>query len=351
MADRYTPVGPITVFPITEQGFSLAKRLIKRYGDIIIHKPSGLRDGRLKAGVKAAFKGSRALLFISASGIAVRAVAPLLKGKQTDPAVVLMDEKGRFVVSLLSGHMGGANRLTEELAAFFNATPVITTATDISGLPSIEEVAERFSLAIENPKAIKKINSEILRGGKPFIIDKDLKRRKLIKGAYGRRFNFRASSPKSPDSPALIFISSRFGLPLRLKDKALILRPKEFVVGIGCRRGVSAKGIGESVRKAMEGAGLSFLSIKNLATIDIKRDEKGLVSFAKTSGLPIDFFNARELNRIKPPSGPSRFVRENTGAYGVCENAALLSSGEKRLWRRKIKSGRITIALAKAGSI
>ncbi|MBI5493110.1 MAG: cobalamin biosynthesis protein [Deltaproteobacteria bacterium] len=347
MAERFTPVAPLTVFPITDRGLALARRLEKKYRDVVIHRPAALKDGRLKHEVKAAFKGSRALLFISASGIAVRAIAPLLKGKHLDPAIVLMDEKGRFAVSLLSGHMGGANRLTKELASFFNATPVITTATDISNLPSIEDVCEKFALKIENPEAIKRINSEILKGNKAVIVDRYLGRRWRIKAAYGRHYILRASFPKDTRK-AVAIISDKLLRPAD-RRRALVLRPREFVVGIGCKKGVGEKEIEAGIRKMMEGAGVSLLSIRNLATIDIKRHEKGLLDYAKKAGLPIDFYSAGELNKIKPPSGVSRFVKENTGAAGVCENAALLSSGGKRLWRRKKRLGKITIALARAG--
>lgn len=345
--ERFTPSAPLTVFPVTERGLALAGRLERKYRDIVIHRPSALKDGRLKNEVKAAFKKSRALLFISASGIAVRAIAPLLKGKHLDPAIVLMDEKARFVVSLLSGHMGGANRLTKELASFFKATPVITTATDISDLPSIEDICEKFALNIENPEAIKRINSAILEGEKVVIVDIDPRRRKRIKAAYRRHFVLRAAYPKDTRK-AVAIISDKLLRPAERRS-ALVLRPREFVVGIGCKKGVNKKEIEAAVRKTMDGAGVSLLSIRNLATIDIKRHEKGLLDYAGEARLPIDFYSAGELNRIKPPSGASRFVKENTGAAGVCESAALLSSNGKRLWRRKKRLGKITIALARAG--
>ncbi len=339
----------IAVFPVTERGLELAERLSGRPG-VVVHAPMKLRRGGLKRLVKEAFEERAALLFISASGIAVRSVAPYIKGKGTDPAVIVMDEGARFVVSLLSGHLGGANRLAREIAAFFKATPVITTATDVAGLPCVEDIAERFSFVVEDARRIKRVNAAVLRGEKVLVVDPDARRRKRAKALFGDAFSFGARVPSRRGGySAFVIISSLKSVdaPEEILKKALVLRPREFAIGVGCRRGVSAREISIAVKKAMEEAGISLFSIRNIATIDIKKDETGLTGFAAKAGLGMEYFSATELNRVRPPSGRSRTVEEKTGAAGVSEPAALLSSGAKRLWLKKRVYGRVTVAAAR----
>ncbi|MBI5902257.1 MAG: cobalt-precorrin 5A hydrolase [Deltaproteobacteria bacterium] len=343
--------GKITVFPVTPRGYLLAQRLSGELEPMEIHHPSRLK-GSLTRKAGAAFKDSSAILFVSATGIAVRAVAPHLKGKHLDPAVVVADEAGRFVVSLVSGHLGGANRLAERIAAIIGAIPVITTATDAMGLPCAEDIARSFSCAIEDVGKIKRVNSAIVNGGRVFIVDRRPCRLKAIKKAYGasKAFTFKRTPPEDVGlDRAVVFITAEtVEVPEGIRDKTLILRPREFVVGIGCRRGVTAREISAAFNEILGRAGVSPLSVRSLASIEMKKNEKGLLSFARRMGLDIEFFTPEELNSVRPPSGGSKFVREKTGAAGVCEPAALFSAGARSLWVKKIKAGRVTAAMARA---
>ncbi len=339
----------ITVFPVREEGLRIAERFSEGIGNIVIHKPAKLRRGGLRKEVSIAFKGSSALVFVSAVGIAVRSIARFLKGKDRDPAVIVMDEKGRFVVSLLSGHLGGANKLAEKISRAIGATPVITTASDIAGLLCVEEIAGRFALAIEDVRKIKKINSSILDNTGVCIIDEDRKRLKAIEDAYGayRIFSFRSSFPEEKKRfRAFIFISPFIGrVPERFKRNSLILRPREFIAGVGCGRGVGVKELARALNGTLKKARVSPLSIKKLATIDIKKNEHGLIRLADKMNVEIDFFNAGDLS--KKTGKPSKMVLKYTGAGGVAEPAALLSSGAKRIWSKKKILGKVTIALAR----
>jgi len=342
----------ITIFPITERGARLGARLSGLKGKVRLYAPRDLRSGRLKSLVQNAFSDSTALVFIGAAGIAVRSIAPFIKGKEKDPAVVVMDEKARFVLSLLSGHLGGANRLASEIASLIGATPVVTTATDINNLPCIEDLALRFNLAIENPRAIKHLNSAILSGGPVLIIDSRMDRLRAMREFMNKRvkgiFLFKSSLPASIKAEAAAIISPRLNvtLPPGPRTRALILRPREFVVGLGCRRDTPESAIKKAVDSALKSRGISPLAVGSLATIDIKASEKGLTGFAKSRGLEIDFYSADELNKMATKK--SAFVMRTTGARGVSEPAALLSSGAKRLWMKKQKSLRVTVAVAKA---
>lgn len=342
----------MAVFPITERGFSLAKRLLETRPSAVVYTPASLRRGGLGRFVKAAFDEHSSILFIGACGIAVRSIAPYIKSKDKDPAVVVMDEGAGFVISLLSGHLGGANRLAGELAAIFGATAVVTTATDVARLSCAEDIAERFSLRVEDPRKIKRVNSAILKCGKVLVVDADAKRRREARDIFTGPFHYAARLPKAVDAYAAFVIVSPFVVdtPPAVKRKALVLRPVEFTLGVGCRRGVTEKEVASAVRKALAEAGVSLLSVGTVATIDIKRDEAGLTGFAASAGLQMEFYTASELNSKRPPSGRSRIVEQKTGAGGVSEPAALLSSGAKRLWLKKRIYNRVTVALARAAS-
>lgn len=342
----------ITVFAVTGNGLALAGRLSSIYPDLVVIGPDEIQDGGLKQAVKDTFSSSKALLFIGATGIAVRMVAPHLKGKHLDPAVVVMDDGGRFVISLLSGHLGGANELARELAVIYGAEPVITTATDSAGLACAEDISKAFSLVIQDPKKIKRVNSAILKGAVVLVIDADRARLKAIRERFkgAGPFRFRSSYPASGEFGAVISITpfEASGVPASIKERALIMRPKEFVLGIGCGKGVSAKEVRLAVDAALEKTGISLLSIRSVATIDIKCNEPGLLRFASKMGLDINCFCGPELDRIRPPSGRSKIVYERTGTGSVCESAALISAGVKRIWLRKQKTGRVAVALARA---
>ncbi len=341
----------LVIFPVTETGYKLAKKIGPGFPGALIHRPAELKRGGLGRLTASAFEDGDALVFIGASGIAVRAIAPCLKGKEFDPGVVVLDETAKFVVSLVSGHLGGANGLARKIAESLGATPVITTATDASGLPCIEDLVESFDFAIEDVRKIKVINSAILRRTPVSIVDADPVRLKRMRGlkAFNSSlaFNFFLSVPKSPGPMVFISPAADYKAPVGLKRRTLVLRPKEFVVGVGCRRGASAAEIDRLVKRVFKETGISTKSIRNLATIDIKMDERGLLEFAKRYALGIEYFKAARLGRIKAPSGSSAFVKGATGTGAVSEPAALLSSGAKRLWAKKKKSKMATVAVAR----
>lgn len=349
-------VGRLAVFPVTERGYGLAKKLGVKFKDARIYRPSELRKGGLASKTGAAFKSCGGLVFIGASGIAVRAVAPWLKRKDLDPGVVVVDERATFVVSLVSGHLGGANRLAREIAAILKATPVITTATDVSGLPCIEDLVERFDLAVEDVNLIKAVNSAILKGVCIRIIDADPGRLKAMRGVPGFssrsafRFLRRFPDMGPPTGPGPFVLVSSAGvpdIPGAFKRRTLVLRPAEFVVGMGCRRGAASSDIERLVKRVFKDAGISVKAIRNLATVDVKSDEPGLIGFAQKYGLGVEFYKAGALSRVKPPSGSSSVVMGALGTGAVSEPAALLSSGARRLWVKKKKSKNVTVAVAR----
>ncbi len=346
----------VTVLPVTARGIELAGSIGALFTEPEIVAPARVKSGGLRSIVKEVWPVSDAIVFICASGIAVRMIAPLLKSKATDPAVLVIDETGNFVISLVSGHLGGANELTKRVATAIGALPVITTATDNRSLPCVEEIAKEFSLAIENLKAILAVNSAILEGGPVLVVDVDRERLKAIAGfvaGFGEEassvFSFADSMPpeKAPLATVIITPDAAVDIKRSLKPSTMLLRPRRYVAGIGCRRGVSADEIKRAVEAAFKGAGLSLYTLKRVATIDIKRDEAGLLEFADSAGVAIDFFSAVELNSVTAASGSSPVVLKVTGAKAVAEPAALISAKAQSLCLKKIKTKRVTVALAK----
>lgn len=254
------------------------------------------------------FDKADALLFIGACGIAVRSIAPLCRSKTTDPAVLVMDEAGRFVIPLLSGHIGGANALAADIAARIGATPVITTATDVRGIPAIDTWAVHNDCAIENPQAIQPVSSALLDDR-----------------AVGVMITERELTPPYPVT--------------------LTLRPRTLVIGIGCKRGTSAAHIEECVTRFLKDNGLSMLSVRALASIDLKGDEPGLLAFCERFRFPLLTYSAGELMALPGVFSVSEFVRKTTGVDCVCERAAVKASG-KGLLVGKMRFDGVTLALS-----
>lgn len=286
-------------------GEAFAPERFSRDGVNVIDSPLSEWAGKM-------FRDVRALIFVGACGIAVRAVAPHVKDKMRDPAVVAVDEGGRFVVPLLSGHVGGANDLARKIAGFLNATPVITTATDINNLPAIDEWAVKNNCAIENPGAVKNISAEILEG----------------------------------HSVGVAVTHENIPVPFPV---TLFLRPKILVLGAGCNRGINPADFESSAMDFLNGAGVSVMSLKAIATIDIKRDEPAMRIFAESHNIPLVTFTADELNTVAGNFTASERVRHFTGTDNVCERACVLCAGEGGvLLRNKTVYNGITFALARS---
>ena len=254
------------------------------------------------------FDKADALLFIGACGIAVRAIAPLCRSKTTDPAVLVMDEAGRFVIPLLSGHIGGANALAIDIAARVGAVPVVTTATDVRGIPAIDTWAVRNDCAIENPHAIQPVSSALLDNRQVGVM---ITERELL-----------------PPYPV-----------------TLVLRPRRLVIGIGCKRGMDAAHIEDCVTQFLRDNALSMLSVRALASIDLKADEPGLLAFCEKFRFPLLTYPAAELMALPGVFSCSDFVQKTTGVDCVCERAAVKASG-KGLLIGKTRFDGVTLALS-----
>ncbi|AMV73394.1 cobalt-precorrin-5A hydrolase [Desulfuromonas sp. DDH964] len=347
----------IAIVAITARGAELARRIGREAGAEQVWLPERLRgdDGcnyfsePVTALLPRLFAVVDGLVCIMATGIVVRTLATHLRGKEVDPAVVVLDEAGQFAISLLSGHLGGANDLARELAELTGGTAVITTATDVNGLPAWDDVARRLGYGIEPLGHVKTLNSLLLEGRPIHLVD----RLGLVAGAFEAvpavRLCATFTEALQPGAAGAVLVSNRHLPQLASEPNLLALRPRNLVVGIGCNRGTDADEIEAAVRQALQRAYLAFASIGQLASIDAKADEPGLLEFARRHRLPLQFHPAAALNGIVVPSPPSAHALAAVGASGVCEPAALLSAQGGSLLVRKQKLGNVTVAVAEIG--
>ncbi len=287
-----------------------------------------------------------ALVFIMATGIVVRQIAPLLKHKTQDPAVVVLDERGRFVISLVSGHLGGANRLAEAVARITGGQAVITTASDVQNRPAIDLIAQELGLEIENPEMLSPVARRLLEYEKVWIVDPEARLGPYLKDEENVVWSGEeAVASGRHEAGAGIWVSDRLapeGLP------CLLLRPRNLVVGIGCNRGTPADEVLALVHAAFCRERLSLVSIRNLASVDIKSDESGILEAGRLLGRPVHFYSRQDIAEVAVPT-PSPTVRAHIGVESVCEATALLSARSSELIIAKQKTANVTLAVARVG--
>jgi cobalt-precorrin 5A hydrolase/precorrin-3B C17-methyltransferase len=321
-----------TVFYITNNGKNLAEKLADHLTDakVMRFENSTVQD---------IWASCNSLVFIMASGIVVRTIAPLLKDKKSDPAVVVLDEAGKFAISLVSGHLGGANNLAQEVAKFLGGEAVITTASDVNGLPSLDVWAREHELVIEDWGMLPLIGTRFVNNGALRVYEEQWQGAEI---KLPDEF-LRTADPNYAD----ILITNKKSIEpcgCRVKGQ-LYLRPRNLVVGIGCNSKTSQDEIEAAVQSALDTGNLSFLSLSCIATIDIKVSEPGLRSFARKHDLPLHGFRNDELNRVEGVEKSDAVFRA-TGAFGVAEPAARLAAGADNLLVRKQKKGNVTVAVA-----
>lgn len=312
----------------------------------------------------ACFAQADALIFIGACGIAVRTIAPFLKSKTEDPAVIVLDEAGQYVISLLSGHIGGANEFALRIAALIGAAPVITTASDVRGKLAVDVFASKNGLVISDMKQAKEAAAALLREERVgFCCTGEMEGQLPLELTWispdevsvmcGERDKGAAGSE---NISFLIWASERALWPAgecgageihTAPQKTLHLIPRVVSVGIGCRRGKPKEEICAAVLHVLEKAGIPVQALEGAASIDLKKEEEGILEACRAFGIPYTTYSASELAAVEGDFSPSEFVKKTTGVDNVCERAALLLAGSGgRLIRRKYAENGVTVALA-----
>ena len=273
------------------------------------------------------------IVFVGAAGIAVRAVAPYLRGKAFDPAVVVIDEAGKFVIPVLSGHLGGANELAVRLAEGLGAQAVVTTATDGREVFAVDNWAKAHGCALLDPQNIKHVSGALLRG-ETVGVRSDFP----VDGCLPAHINLNADAESG-------FVIG-FDTGAAPFAHTLHLAPRIVWLGIGCRRGTDAEKIQTAVRDALATAGVPWEAVCGTASIDLKKDEPGLLLFCERHGLPLSVFSAEKLRQAAGAFTPSDFVERTVGVDNVCERAAVCAADGGRLICRKTARDGVTVALA-----
>lgn len=292
----------------TREGESIALEISKHFGDVKLFSEENYKDN-----IRHIFEKYDRIIFICAVGIAVRVTAPFIKNKWVDPAVIVIDDFKRYVISLLSGHYGGANEFCNEIASFLNAQAIITTASDSRGFKSLDIAAKENNFEIEDPQSIKKITSLMLEK-KEITVFSDI-------GHIDLDYPYISDNGEG-------FIYITYKEKLDFKKPFCILRPKVLNVGIGCRRGISKEKVERAVKSVFDTNNLSLKSIRAIATIDIKSDEGGILEFAEERKLPVKFFSKEDIVKVQEKFMKSEFVRQNIGVFSVAEPCAYLLSPE-----------------------
>jgi cobalt-precorrin 5A hydrolase len=348
----------LAVWILTPNGSQLADKIHQNLPDVCVYaspkiaaETTGyLTFQNLSESIKQKFRQHSGHIFIMSTGIVVRVIAPLIKHKTEDPAVVVVDDGGHHAISLLSGHLGGANELARQIAGILGAKPVITTATDVNQLPAIDVLAKEKRLFIENPAAIKTVNMAILKGEKIHVHDPFNYLKESISNSELRSFSGSSENLKEDNqTPGTDMVPGIFIDDLRvdLPSQVLVLRPPSLVAGIGCNRNTATDEIKALLQDVLAAANLSLASLKCLASIDVKADEGGLITLGDDLDLPLVFFKRQELNQVKNIENPSKVVEKHVGVKSVCEAAAILASGDGTLIVPKQSTPNVTVAIAR----
>lgn len=328
----------------TELGGVLGDRLEELDSYNISHIKNSSVENGIKSIMEKIWNEYEGIIFISATGIASRFIAPFIEDKTKDPAIIVIDDRGKFIISLLSGHLGGANKITEDISRQIGGIPVITTASDSRGFDSIDIFAKNNNYYIEDMKSITKLTSMMVNNKRIGFFTED---NVIINYPNIKVLDSLDNIGKDKKYiEGLIIVSSKI-----IKDEKLrnipytILRPKNINIGIGCRKNVEEKRIITAIEEALSTVSISNKSIKAIATIEIKKEEKGIIDTAKYYNLPLKIFTIKEIEKIEEMFEKSQFVKDTIGVYSVSEPCAYLLGGNIIL--PKSKHNGITISISK----
>ncbi len=321
----------IGIIAFTKRGMALAE-------DVLSRLPEGCRGELCRNKAEARgwlaenFQKKDTFLFICAAGIAVRYIAPLIRSKDVDPAVVVMDEFGQYAIPVLSGHLGGANEAAAELASVTGSTVVLTTATDVNGSFAVDVWSKYTGCRIADISGIKTVSSAILRGEKVGIHS---------------GFPFAGNLPEElTTDPAELGICVSLNETLKPFPKTLSVVPRIVTLGVGCRKNASPEAFERFILGILSENKISVLAIEKIASIDLKKYEKCILAFSDKYRIPFVTYTAEELNRAEGSFDGSDFVKRITGVDNVCERSACLGSGRGTRILSKTSGGGFTCALS-----
>ncbi|GAB4307678.1 MAG: cobalamin biosynthesis protein [Methanobacteriaceae archaeon] len=325
----------IAIVVISSSGFKLAKNILKKLKNDPTIFEIDIYQKNVKKTLKNIFNEYNIIIGIMATGIMVRNSCSLINNKYTDPGILIVDDRGKYVISLLSGHLGSANYFALKISKIIKAKPVITTSTDVHGKIGIDEMARWFFLEIKNFKKIKTINSAIVEN-------------KTVKLIVPPQFSFLNKYPIIKKSYSISKNNENNLIIASFKSESLELKPKKLVVGVGSRKNVSTSQFSLAIKKALNYLNLPIERIDLISTAEMKKNEEAIINFSTDYNIPLDIISLNTLKDFESDEyEDSKFVKEIFGVGGVCQPCALISAGQNsRLILKKIAYNGVTVAVA-----
>ncbi|SNS45876.1 cobalt-precorrin 5A acetaldehyde-lyase [Anaerovirgula multivorans] len=293
----------------------------------------------LKTVVERLFPSIDYLIFIMATGIVVRSIAPYIVDKRQDPGVIVMDEKGQSVISLLSGHIGGANELTLKIASKIGANPVITTASDVQNTMAVDTLAQRLECKIYNWQLTKQITAHIVNGGEIDVFSE-------IRISFPLPINYHIVKNLEEIS------STTYGIYIgnkaieNIEENLLQLYPQNLIIGVGCRKNTLASAVFSEIKEALRKCNRRIEAVKKIVTVDVKAEEEGLKEVTETLGIPLEIIERQQIVEIEEDFDISPFVKKTIGVGSVSEPCAYLGSQGGTMLLKKQKNHGVTISIA-----
>lgn len=333
----------IGILGFTDRGIGLGKRLVSSLPEYSWESFTERKNSREV--LKKWFAEKDTIVFVGATGICIRLIAPLIKSKDTDPAVVVIDELGRFTIPVLSGHLGGANEAGETISKAIGSTLVLTTATDVNGIWAVDNWTKKAGLRIKDISKIKEISSRLLKGEKIGLIS-DFE----VVGNLPNNVVHITREEDARGFEAGICVSLNHGKePFKHTLNAL---PQIYSLGIGCKKDFPSSRLEEFIVESLRVNDIPLYAIGLIGSINLKKDEKAIRDFARKYGKDLVFFDAKELAKVPGQFTSSKLVKEVTGVDNVCERSAMAIANlgkdnkNKRLLIKKTSGGGCTLAVA-----
>ena len=344
----------ISVLVITKNGVKIGEKLKELFPNWNIFAPGKLSNENKNITwysepttdkIIELFKNSNALICVFSLGAVIRLIAPHLKDKKTDPAVIVIDDKTNFVISVLSGHIGGANELTEEISVKLNALPVITTAADVNKTIAVDLVGREFNWKIDDETTVTKISAHMVNAESIGVFQQTGNRKWYKELPKNVKIYDSLEELKKSKSKAHLIISDTI-IDNDLCQESVIYRPQSLVIGIGLHWDTSKDTIKEGIEFCLEKFNLSSKSIAKLVSIKKPQDVQGLIDLGKEMQIPVEYIDREELAEIITPN-PSSTVKAFEGTASVSEAAAIKVSNGKLIVEKQKFPPNLTIAIAR----
>ena len=343
----------VSVLAITKNGIDIGVKLKELFPDWKVYAPSKLASEKkilwysepTSEKISELFKNSKALICLFSLGAVIRLIAPHLKDKKNDPAVIVIDDKTNFVISVLSGHLGGANELTQTISEKLNSIPVITTAADVNKTIAVDLLGRDLGWIIDDDSTVTKISAHMVNEEKIGVYQDVGKISWLKKLPKNVKIYESFNDLKNSSSKGNLIISDKIMTDNLLND-SVVYRPPSLVIGIGLHWDTSKETIKDGIDTSLKKFNLSSKSIAKLVSIKKPKNVQGLIDIGKEMGIPVEYVEREELALVSAPN-PSDIVKDFEGTSSVSEAAAIKVSGGKLIVEKQKFPPNLTIAIAR----